>query len=236
VHDEAVGVMTPDGQFALLALNDGHALVEEKLAPEPNLSEIYVLRGSGQYILATNRPVQMRNSINRQAVVGGIGCPLLTGHVYIFDRSSGKKIGSMQVDRQGLSLYQPAALPVLTFATHIYDQRKNRSHNVEAEIICVDKRTGKIVHDEKLSQPVQQGLDISGDPERHQVILKAQGTQGVSLRLTFTGKEAPAEGTSQAGSKKETETAKAGKAVMKGLQNWFQIMAPQPAALMREEP
>ena len=91
----------------------------------------------------------------------------------------------MAVDRQGLLLSQPASLPVLTFATHVYDQRKNRSQNVEAELMFVDKRTAKIVHEEKLAQPLQQGFDIAGDAERHQVVIKAQG---ISLRLTFTGK------------------------------------------------
>ncbi len=232
VHDEAVGVMTPDGQFALLALNDGLALVEEKLAPEPNLSEVYVLSSPEQFVLATNRPIQVRNGVNRQPVTGGIGHPLLSGHVYIFNRTTGKQIGSMQVDRQGLSLSQPAALPVLIFATHVYDQRKNRSHNMEAELVCLDKRTGKVVHDEKVAQTLQQGLEISGDPEHHQVALRAAG---ISVRLTFTGKPLPADKTSQAGPAGESETARAGKAVMRGLQNWFQIIAPQPVPVLRGE-
>jgi len=224
VNNEAVAVMTPDGKFSLLALGDGKPLVEESLQAEPQLSEIYVLRSPHQYVLATNRPARVTNGVNRQPVTGGIGNPLLSGHVYIFDRHNGKKIGSLAVDRDGLLLSQPAALPVLTFATHVYDQRKNRSHNVEAEFICLDKRTGRVVHEEKLPQPVQQGLDIVGVPERHQVVLRAQGTE---LRLTFTGKE-PAPAEASKGAVDESETAKAGKAVLRGLQNWFQIIAPVP--------
>ncbi|HVU86931.1 MAG TPA: PQQ-binding-like beta-propeller repeat protein [Pirellulales bacterium] len=227
VHDEAVGVMTPDGKFTLLNLADGQALVDEKLDAELNLSEIYVLRSPDQYILATNRPIQVRNNINRQPVTSSIGNPLITGHVHFFDRSSGKKIGSLEVDRQGLLLSQPASLPVLTFATHVYDQRKNRSQNVEAELLFVDKRTAKIVHEEKLAQPVQQGIDISGDPELHEVLVRAHG---VSLRLKFTGKPLADEAAAPASNDdaKESDTARAGKAVMRGFQNWLQILAPRP--------
>ena len=82
VHDDAVGVMTPDGKFALLILTDGKAIVDEKLDAEPNLSEIYVLRSPDQYILATNRPTQVRNNINRQSVTGAIGNPLITRATY----------------------------------------------------------------------------------------------------------------------------------------------------------
>ena len=74
VADEAVGVMTPDGRFSLLALDDGHGLIEEQVMPEANLSEIYVLRGPDQYVLVANRPMQARNGINvinRQPATGG---------------------------------------------------------------------------------------------------------------------------------------------------------------------
>jgi hypothetical protein len=168
---------------------------------EPQLSELYVLRSPDQYILATNRPTQVRNGINRQPATGGIGNPLLSGHVHVFDRHSGMKIGSIPVDRQGLLLSQPAALPVLTFATLVYDQRnKNRGQNGEAELVFLDKRTGRVVHEEKIAQPLQQGLDIVGDPEHHQIVVKTQGNS----------------------------TKRAGQAVLRGLQNWFQSVAPLP--------
>jgi outer membrane protein assembly factor BamB/tetratricopeptide (TPR) repeat protein len=233
VHDDAVGVMTQDGKFTLLSLTDGKAIVDEKLDAEPNLSEIYVLRSPDQYILATNRPTQVRNNINRQAAAGGIGNPLITGHVHVFERGSGKRIGSMAVDRQGLLLSQPAALPVLTFATLVYDQRKNRSQNVEAELTFLDKRTAKVVHEEKLAQPVQQGLDISGDAERHQVVVRAHG---ISLRLTFTGKPPADDGAAaKPEGAKESDTARAGKAVMRGVQNWLQLITPKTTAPKGEE-
>jgi hypothetical protein len=224
VADESLGVMTPDGHFSLLALADGRPLVEEQLAPEPQLSEIYVLRGPDQYILATNRPIQVRNVVNRQPATGGIGNPLLSGHVHVFDRHSGKKIGSIPVDRQGLLLSQPAALPVLTFATLVYDQRnKSRAQNGEAELVFLDKRTGRVVHDEKIAQPLQQGLDIVGDPERHQIVIK---TQGAATRLTFTG--APLPDDRSADIPADSEARRAGQAVLRGLQNWFQSVAPLP--------
>ncbi len=194
-------------------------LVEEHVTKEPQLSEIYVLRGPDQYILAASRPVQMRGQVNHTPVTSGVGNPLITGHVHIFDRHTGKKTSTTAVDRHGLPLNQPMALPVLTFATHIFDQRNtNRSRSVEAAVIFLDKRTGKVVYDEKLQQQIAT-VDLVGDPERHQVVLKTQGT---SIRLTFTGKQ-PEVGDAD---EKESETKAAGKAVLRGLQNWFQSMTP----------
>ncbi len=229
VRDEAVGVMTPDGNFLLLDLADGHPLIEEKVAIEPQLSEIYVLRGPDQFVLATNRPPRNQNGITRQAVTNGAGNPLISGHIHLFDRRTGKRINSMTVDRHGLLLSQPAALPVLTFATHVYDQRKNRSHNVEAEVVFVDKRTGRVVHDERLKHPIA-SVDVTGDAARHQVIMK---TQGVGMSLTFTGQSLPGADNAEGG--KESEAQAAGKAVLRGFEKWFRGVAPQPIPVLPGE-
>jgi outer membrane protein assembly factor BamB len=224
VGTEAIGVMTPNGSFVLLSLADGKPLIEEKLSPEPNLSEIYVLRSPDRYIVAASHPILPgRANINRQSLTAGIGNPLISGHVYVFDRQSGKKIGSLAVDRRGLLLSQPSALPVLTFATLVTDNaRKNRQQPTEAELVFLDKRTGKVVHQEVLPQPIQQGLDIEGDPEHHQVFLK---TQGATIRLTFTGKPVPEEPNPE-NTSTDSDARKAGRAVLRGLQNWFESVTP----------
>ena len=221
VADESVGVMTTDGEFVLRSLADGKPIISEKVRSEPNLSEIYVLRGPDQYVLAASRQAQPRNGVNRTPIIGGVGNPLINGHIHVFDRHTGKKIGSTPVDRYGLLLSQPAALPVLTFATHVYDPRNGQAHNVEAEVAFLDKRTAKIVHEEKLKQPMA-AMDVVGDPLLHQIAMKTQGT---GILLTFTGKPAPSSAETEA---RGSDAAAAGRAVLRGLGNWFQGITPQP--------
>jgi outer membrane protein assembly factor BamB/predicted negative regulator of RcsB-dependent stress response len=222
VADESVGVMTPEGEFTLLSLADGKPIISEKLNREQSLSEVYVLRGPNHYVLAaSNNQPQVRNGVNRQPIIGGVINPLINGHVHVFDRHTGKKIGSMAADRYGLLLSQPAALPVLTFATHVYDPRSGRARNVEAEVAFLDKRTGKIVHQEKLKQPMA-AMDVVGDRVLHQVSMRTQGT---GILLTFTGKPTASSAETEA---RGSDAAAAGRAVLRGLGNWFQGITPPP--------
>ncbi|HEY2840619.1 MAG TPA: PQQ-binding-like beta-propeller repeat protein [Pirellulales bacterium] len=235
VADESVGVFSPDGRFLLIGLADGKAMVDELVTPEPQLNEVFVMRGSDQYILIANHPPQMRNGVNLQPVPGQIGNPLVAGNVHLFDRKTGKKIASTPIDKQGLLLSQPSGLPVLTFATQIYNQQRTpQIPQVQTEVKFLDKRTGRIVYEEKLSNQIL-AVDLIGDPERNQVVLK---TPGSGIRLTFTGKpvsdgkaeenKSEASKGGEAGAKTETgpesDASRAGKAVARGLAKWFETV------------
>jgi len=219
VGDEGVGVMTPSGNFDLMSWADGRALVSDKVPPpRPQLNEMYVLRGPDQYVVvASHTRVPAPNGVSRMA---GPGVALISGNVYFYDRETGKKTSSVRVDQQGLLLNQPAALPVLVFATNIYNVGNNRrGQNHEADVTLLDKRTGKVVFNRKFDR--QLAVEVVGDPDRHQVTMK---TPVAGICLTFTGKAITE--TSGATSGEESDSKKAGKAVLRGLQNWFQSVTP----------
>ncbi|MBI2825661.1 MAG: PQQ-binding-like beta-propeller repeat protein [Planctomycetia bacterium] len=215
VDDQAVGVLAPDGHFVLLSFTDGQPIIDEQVAAEPQLNEVYVMRCPDHYVLVANRPFQNRNGVTHQPVPGSSGNPLVNGNVHIFDAHTGKKIATTFVERRGLLLSQPAALPVLTFATQIYNQKSTRMGNVETDVMFLDKRTGRTVHEEKLTNPIV-AVDLAGDPARNQIVLK---TQGAGIRLTFTGKPVKPPKDEEAA---ESDAVKGGKAVLRGLQNWIQ--------------
>ena len=221
VGDEGVGVMTPSGNFDLMSWADGRALVSDKVPPpRPQLTEMYVLRGPDQYVVvASHPPVRALNGVSRVPNAGGA---LISGSVYFYDRETGKKIGATPVDQQGLLLNQPAALPVLVFATNIYKNVGNsrRGQSQEADVTLLDKRTGKVVFNQKFDRQMQ-SVEVVGDPDRHQVTMK---TPVAGICLTFTGKAITV--TSGATSGEESDSRKAGKAVLRGLQNWFQSVTP----------
>jgi hypothetical protein len=92
-------------------------------------------------------------------------------------------------------LSQPSDLPVLAFATTVFDPTNGRGRNQQSLLLFLDKRTGRVVYEGSLPNTIP-GIDLVGDPQRNQVQLK---TPGVAVKLTFTGEPYPAE---PAGTKK----------------------------------
>jgi outer membrane protein assembly factor BamB len=148
LEGEAVGVMEPDGEFVLLSLTDGSPLIEEQLLPESLLTDIYILNSADQRLLITNRAAEPTAGQSISATPGGYNNPLITGHIYAFDRASGKQQWSVpaSVEQQGLMLPQPAGLPMLAFVRHVRTQVRSRS-TTKTSVLCLDKRTGRPIYE-----------------------------------------------------------------------------------------
>ena len=169
----------------LLAASDGHPLIDAKVEPEPALAEIYVLALGDQYILVTNRLANGQNDQESNQPMPGMGYrPILSGLVYGFDRQ-GKVLWPkpVPVEHQHLVTEQPARLPVVTFACQAYRRRIIGQGEYSCPILCIDKRTGRVLLREKLLMPTMQ-FEISGDPEKRIVQLRLHQV----LTLTFTDK------------------------------------------------
>jgi hypothetical protein len=108
--------------------------------------------------------------------------PILSGLVYGFDRQ-GKVLWPkpVPVEHQHLVTDQPARLPVVTFACQAYRRRLIGQGEYSCPILCIDKRSGRVLLREKLLMPTMQ-FEISGDPEKRIVQLRLHQM----LTLTFT--------------------------------------------------
>jgi outer membrane protein assembly factor BamB len=219
VDEEAVGVFDRQGHFVMISLADGKRTIDSHLTPEPALTEIFVFRTPTRDLLITSRPAQNRTNESIQPVPGGLGSATINGLVHGFDRHTGKHIYSTRIENMGLLLNQPADLPMLTFASQV--QRASRLGQVSKALIkCLDKRTGRIIVDEQPAGPIL-SIEQSGDPERHQVILKTTRT---SLRLTFTNEAWPTTKTDPAAA--AGLPTRAGRTLLRGMQKWLEGQVP----------
>ena len=185
VNTEDIGIVDPKGAFTVINIRDGSKLLESSIMPEPKMNEMYLLRSPDRYLLITSSPWQQGN-LFVSAVNGGVENPIIHGHVHIFDRQTKKLVASTEIDRQALTLNQPTGLPVLAFACRIYDRRNQRDPN-PFELLCLDKRTGHILHEEKTNRALN-GMDLEGSPDNN--IVKVKMIQG-GLTLKFTDQPWP---------------------------------------------
>ena len=197
--DRAMGIMEPDGRFVLLALDDGRRIVDTKLGPQPSLAEITLLALDGQYFLVTSlQPGPGGQQDFAQPLPGWAQrTPIMQGMVYSFDsegRSLWPKPASLK--NQQVLVEQPARLPVLTFATQIFHRKGINGGEWLTSIICIDKRSGRIVYREK--HPVTTNLnlfELSGSAEKKsvEIVMQPQSGRQTVVRLTFTDRAWPPE-------------------------------------------
>jgi len=183
VGQEAVGVFQPNGQFSLITLADGKELVKEKLEAELRLLGMYLLRSNEGYLLVTNATA--RNEANRTVQpVPNVPNSLISGHIYAFERGTGKKLwpAPVAVTQQGLLMSQPSELPFLVFARQVHSLVPPNSQNPKVGVVCVDKRTGRVVYEnDALPTATFGNYEVTGDPAAHTVTLTLAPKQ-----FTFT--------------------------------------------------
>jgi outer membrane protein assembly factor BamB/tetratricopeptide (TPR) repeat protein len=212
VDANTVAVLQSDGEFSLLNMADGKRLVSEQLKPEENLQGIFVIRGEHQDLLIANhetpgsgrslpagRNPNFQGPATIEPPLGDQSCPLVSGHVYAFDRASGKLQwpGPASIEHQGLLLSQPTEVPALTFARTLRWQGVTTGQPVQGSILCLDKRTGQLLFENDELPPLG-SVETIGNLADKTVTLLAQSQLVV---LTFTDMPAPKQPPYQAGTK-----------------------------------
>jgi outer membrane protein assembly factor BamB/tetratricopeptide (TPR) repeat protein len=203
VGQDSVGVLEENNHLLVLNLADGAVRVDAKLYEEEKIKQLIVVPSRDQLIVIVNRefasskdgisifPVPSNNPNDPTN-------PLVDGWVYAFDRKTGEQQWATEVDKQGISLSQPTELPMLTFVTRIYEQKiQNRQGREKTRhfwtVQCLDKRTGKMIHNEQMTQHISY-FDVAALPEENQIEVRLQRD---TLKLTFTDKPRSEEGEAQ---------------------------------------
>jgi hypothetical protein len=113
----------------------------------------------------------------------------VNGDVHGFDRTSRQKLWTTRIENQALDPSQPAGLPILVFLMQTSQRTQTGPVPVhQSNITCLDKRTGRIVYAERLTQEGQHHFDVTADVDQHQVDLRLGRS---TVRLTFTDKPWP---------------------------------------------
>lgn len=193
LDQELLGLVDPSGKFEAVNLLDGAKVIESQIEPEPKLQEIYLLGSRDRVLLFTNRPfIGTQEGVSIQAVPGMLNNPLLSGMVYAFDRATGKKAWQTKVEKQGLTLDQPRDLPILVFASRIYERQPPQGGNSAdpyTSVFCINKRTGGVAYQERLKGHIGM-FEIVPDLEARMIELKLLKH---SVRMKFTDDPIPPE-------------------------------------------
>ncbi len=187
VDNEVAGVLEPNGRFLLIDLADGRALVDAKLPPQEDISEIHVFRSPEHTILVTNSAETTAGNVRTQGLHPVASARIVRGRVWGFDRS-GEPLWPepVLVENQHLPLSQPSRLPVLTFACMVQERVPNAPTQTKTAVLFVDKRTGW-KHAEEFDTPTG-SFHLVGDAEKKTVEMQLQRN---TVTLKFTDQPLP---------------------------------------------
>lgn len=143
--DEAAVVEPKRGRFHVVSLADGKSRVDAPIQSDEAIDYFLVRRSPARYVLITHSTTSKNAKI---LSVNGLNYPdpLANGHVYGFDRRTGKKTWTSYVGNQSIDMDQPDTLPVLVFAARRYeDVRQGKTtHRVnKLAITILDSRNGR---------------------------------------------------------------------------------------------
>lgn len=185
VDGAEVAVLEPAGRLTLLTVADGHERWMANITPpSPNTEQLVMLRWHEGYLLICNERVPGGNNPWMPPAAGNLP---VHGDLYAFDRATGRKLwpAPTRVEHQGLDLSQPAELPIIAFWRPTDGRQGNNPTSFG--MLCIDKRTGRIVYDARLEEAVYY-VDFDASAEKRQINLKLLAS---GLRLTFTDEPWP---------------------------------------------
>ncbi len=180
VGNGEVAVLEPEGSFVVLSVPGGRPLLEARADAVETLEGICVLRSAGSYVLMANRPRAVAQGA--RVVFSFPGRISVNGTVYGFDRQTGKRLWSAQLEQQSIRMGQPANVPVLTFFSRVR-QREGNKYTTTTEIVCIDKRTGKILHQEKTNGSRPDVYEVLAKPDQGRVEIR---THTGTIRFQFS--------------------------------------------------
>lgn len=180
--DEAI-VLEPSGALTVVRMADGQILHQTELEPQANLRDLVALRTRDRYIVIANEPLPNAPAIPRPVSQQNIP---VHGIVHALDRATGRRIWSSRVERQSLDPSQPLEWPVLTFASHLFEPRR-AGNGVDHRffLLCLDKRNGRILHEESRTDEPLHFIEYLADLEARQLELRFFQS---SVVLQFTDK------------------------------------------------
>lgn len=205
VEDDEIALLQTDGALTVLDCLTGKVHFTTQLEAEPELDTLYVLRGADEYIVLANHPVDDAPAgITVQPVPGGYGpqgqfSPLVKGRVYALDRKSGKLRWptAAVIEHFGFPLDQPTQLPFVTFMRNVSTDTGSPSRSWKTEIVCLDKRDGRIVFHKDDIPGNTQVYRVEAEPN---AMTAAIMLPGKSFTLEWTDQPRPPEPPAQLGS------------------------------------
>lgn len=248
IGDDEIAFLHPDGHFRVFNLDTGNTVIDDVVEREPMLQLIHVIRDDHRYMLITSqqdvkkiRRLQSKEGITvRAAPHGHFTSHMIDGRIYSFDRATGKQNweGPARIENYGLPINQPYDVPVLVLMRQVNYAKpppQQRSNRV-LDLICIDRRDGRLVMSERNIAPTTRTLEVVGDPELQTAIIQLQNNTEFGLRFTKREKAAapPAQSDRLLKDKEPSPLGKITGAVIDALGEQFRSIGESNTELIEE--
>ncbi len=184
IEEQEIAVLDPQGHLTVVSTASGETVVESRLDPQPSLDGVIAVRSGERYLIMANEPGQQAGPIVRHM---GAGSTPVNGRVYALDRETGEKLWSAEVKDQHLWIDQPTELPLLVFYNMVHRREGNR-YRTQQMTLCLDRRSGEVIHDKTIDGSGSNMFEILPDPENSTIEVR---THRETLKLTFTDEKKP---------------------------------------------
>jgi outer membrane protein assembly factor BamB/tetratricopeptide (TPR) repeat protein len=163
---DEIAVLEPAGAFVVLGVRDGKEVFKSQADRIDSLEGIVARHSPGGYVLIAISPAVEQNPFGGNNLTAGninVG-----GWVYGFDATSGKRLWATQIPNQMFNVHQARDLPILTFYRQYMQvtvqPNGGFSHQgTFSQILCLDVRTGRILHQNQATAFDNQ-YEIDADP------------------------------------------------------------------------
>jgi len=190
--DNAFAVVSPGpkadtAQLEIFALTDGRRTHHTLFAHSGGIQEIRVQRTVDQLFLFVNTGSRGRGNpkmLYQSAFHDGTPYHnLWTGTLHAFDRQTGVALWPVgaTLNQHAILSIQPTELPVLTFVRMAQAPNK-RGGNQMLSVLCLDKRTGRMIYQKDDLNGHAHGFDIWGDVTTKQIRMSFPNTNGDNMQ------------------------------------------------------
>jgi hypothetical protein len=184
VEGEDVALLEPSGRFRLVRIQDGKASLDSQLELGGPIRHVQVLRSRDHDVVLAGTLVP--NQVENRIFAFGHGNSVFNGTAFCFDRMSGKQLWGHPVPNLGLDSATPRNIPVLVFGTRLQKTNGVQEYHVQ----CLDKRTGRVVLDER-KPGLMTTMEVVGNRSEKRVSLTILGQNSAQYDLNFTDKPLP---------------------------------------------
>lgn len=188
-----LAVLDPAGMFRLISLPQGKELFRTQLEPEPALVSLTVQATPERLLVLANASVMepIPQLMTQPLSGGGLPGKPFHGRVYSLSRTTGVPLWPAPafIAQNALPSEQPVGSPLLIF---LRNRRENDSPNRwTAEILCLDKRDGSLVHESAVATTQAATCEVIADPQAKAVNVGLWLQAGTTRQITLKMSEAP---------------------------------------------
>ena len=181
INRDVIGLLDQAGRFLVFDTN-GEKKLETNLELKHPTRQLVVKKYSSQYMLLINQDVESTKDETTVPLAGTV-----QAHGQLFSLTlTGEQQWTTDIRDQSFQLTQPRHVPILTFhSQYQYQVSDGRVRRSGFRLKCIDKRTGKQLHEES-SNFYTNSIEITAIPELKRVDLK---TRNKTIRFTFSNND-----------------------------------------------